>query len=414
MKKRIISLLLVTMMVASVAGCGDNKKDENVEGTEAVAETEEGTEDAAIISASSAFDIKGSDYVTLCDYSAVDVTVSGDYEVEDNDVTDYFQQMFANYGPFYAEDTEKTTVGEGDIVNVDYVGKLDDVAFDGGTAENQNIDVYNNSAAGGTNGYIEGFTEDLKGASVGDVIDSNVTFPENYTNTDLAGKEVVFTFTINSIQKEMTIDEVDDAFAKEQFQVDTVDEMYSQIQTYLEQMAEYNKQKDTYTAVQDYLIANCTVEVPNDYLSARLADYKRQFLETNCNGDEKELENYASTYYGTTADELEQSWVDGMTDSISLELIMDAIVEEMGLTINEDEYATYMDSMVTNSGYGSAEVLYQMYGYGDAAFGEKYMRDLYLYDQALDTILDTTNVTVTAAEDTEATEAAEAVENTEE
>lgn len=81
-------------------------------------------------------------------------------------------------------------------------------------------------------------------------------------NTDLAGKAVVFTFTVNSIQKEMTIDDVDDTFAKEQFQVDTVDEMYDQIRSYMESSAEYNKQKDTTTAVQNYLIDNCEAEVP--------------------------------------------------------------------------------------------------------------------------------------------------------
>ena len=144
--------------------------------------------------------------------------------MDDQKVKDYFKQMFDNYGPFYTADPDKTTVEEGDIVNVDYVGKLDGTAFNGGTAQNQNIDVYQNASATGT-GYIDGFTDGLKGASVGDVIDCDVTFPDDYGNTDLAGKAVVFTFTVNSIQKEMTIDDVDDAFAKEQFQVDTVDEI---------------------------------------------------------------------------------------------------------------------------------------------------------------------------------------------
>ena len=191
------------------------------------------------------------------------MTITGDYDVDDQKVKDYFKQMFDNYGPFYTADPDKTTVEEGDIVNVDYVGKLDGTAFSGGTAQNQNIDVYQNASATGT-GYIDGFTDGLKGASVGDVIDCDVTFPDDYGNTDLAGKAVVFTFTVNSIQKEMTIDDVDDAFAKEQFQVDTVDEMYDQIRSYMESSAEYSKQKDTTTAVQNYLIDNCEAEVPEE------------------------------------------------------------------------------------------------------------------------------------------------------
>ena len=77
----------------------------------------------------------------------------------------------------------------------------------------------NNSSTSGS-AYIDGFTDGLIGASVGDVIDSNVTFPDEYPNNpDLAGKEVVFTFTVNSIQKEVTMDTMDDEFALEQFGV---------------------------------------------------------------------------------------------------------------------------------------------------------------------------------------------------
>lgn len=413
MKKRIVTWMLGAMMAVTLLGCGDDKKN-STEGTEVMESTETGTEEAGAVTAqSSAFlDIKGSDYVKLCDYSAIPVSISGDYEVDESDALEYFEQMFLNYGPFYTEDVDKTTIGEGDIVNVDYVGKLDGEAFEGGSAEGQLIDVYGNCAAGGATSYIDGFTEGLKGASVGDVIDCDVTFPEDYQNTDLAGKAVVFTFTVNSIQKEMEIGDVDDAFAKEQFQVDTVDEMYEQIRSYLEQMAVYNKQRDTAMAIQDYLVENCTVDVPQDYLVARLADYKRQFLESNCNGDESQLEDYATTYYGKSAEELEAYWEESMEESISLELILDAITEEMGLTLDEDTYQSSVVSMAQSS-YGTVESMYNMYGYGDAVYGEAYLRKLYLYDQALDQVLETAVVTVTPADDAvESVEDTEAVEST--
>lgn len=275
MKKRTVALMLCAMMAFGAAGCGAKDADPAAtEATESAASTEgiaDSTVSGTITStpcASSAFDLRGSDYVTLCDYSAIPVTITGDYDVDDQKVKDYFKQMFDNYGPFYTADPDKTTVEEGDIVNVDYVGKLDGTAFSGGTAENQNIDVYQNASATGT-GYIDGFTDGLKGASVGDVIDCDVTFPDDYGNTDLAGKAVVFTFTVNSIQKEMTIDDVDDTFAKEQFQVDTVDEMYDQIRSYMESSAEYNKQKDTTTAVQNYLIDNCEAGDAGGLLTAQ-------------------------------------------------------------------------------------------------------------------------------------------------
>lgn len=423
MKKKTVALMLSVMMALGAAGCGSDK-DGSVDGsTEAVESTEaagaDNTADKDVTSASGAFDLKGSDYVKLCDYNAINVTITGDYDVDDEAVQEYFKSMFESYGPFYTEDTEKKTIEEGDIVNVDYVGKLDGVAFDRGSAENQLIDVYANASPDGTT-YIEGFTDGLKGASVGDVIDCDVTFPENYGNTDLAGKAVVFTFTVNSIQKEMNLEDVDDNFAKEQFDVDTVDEMYEQIRSYMEQSAEYNKNRDTYLAVQDYLVDNCEVDVPEDYLAARVADYKRQFIEQNCGGDDSQLADFLTNYYGKTVEEMEEYWNEGMEKSIRLELAMDAIAEELGIEVDEEELLAYAQQLVTQNGYESVEAMYNIYGYGDTAYGERYFRDLYMYDLALDEIIEKVTVTVEEpaaledAADTDTPDNGDAADGTEE
>lgn len=399
MKKKIAVLLFGAAMALTLTACGKDKK-EAAEGTEAVDSTEEGS---AVTAASSAFDLDGKDYVKLCDFEKINVTITGDYDVDDDDVKNYFANMFEQYGPFYKEDQDKTKVGEGDIVNVDYVGKLDGEAFEGGTAKGQLINVDDNSSADGSSSFIEGFTDDLKGASVGDVIDSDVTFPEDYGNTDLAGKAVVFTFTVNSIQKPMTVDEVDDAFAKEQFQVDTVDAMYEQLKTALTSMAENSRRGDTYRAVQDYLLENCTVEVPQDYLAARISDYKRQFIQTYCEGDESKLEEYLSTYYGKTQAEMEEEWKTGSEQNLKLEFILSAISDKLGLKMDEEECASYIDSMVSSKGYESEDMVFELYGYGDKTYGEKYVRQLYLYDKALSQVVDSATVKEEApAEDTEA------------
>ena len=120
MKKRTVALMLCAMMAFGAAGCG--AKDADPAATEATesATSTEGLADSAVSGtitstpcASSAFDLKGSDYVTLCDYSAIPVTITGDYDVDDQKVKDYFKQMFDNYGPFYTADPDKTTVEEG-------------------------------------------------------------------------------------------------------------------------------------------------------------------------------------------------------------------------------------------------------------------------------------------------------------
>lgn len=407
MKKRILALLLCASTVISMTGCGS--KGESAEATEAVENTES-TEEAPAVPLAK-YDLKGSDYVTLCDYSAIEVTISGDYEVTDQDVLDYVEKIFTQGGPFYTADPDKTTVEEGDIVNVDYVGKLDGEAFQGGTAENQNIDVSNNSSASGTS-YIDGFTDGLLGASVGDVIDSNVTFPEDYNNEDLAGKEVVFTFTVNSIQKEVTVDTMDDEFASEQFHVDSVDAVYEQVRQHLESSAESTHKNDIYSAIEDYLLDNCTVDMPADYRSDVIEAIRQNFISRYCDGDESQMESVL-TSYGYTEESIEQEWSDSVESSIKLELIVKAIAEKEDIQIDDTEFENYVNNIVSNGGYGDADTLYSNYGYGDAVYGENQIRVIYLAGLVLDKLSETAVVTENAVEETESTEAAESTETVE-
>lgn len=407
MKKRILALLLCASTVISMTGCGS--KGESAEATEAVENTES-TEEAPAVPLAK-YDLKGSDYVTLCDYSAIEVTISGDYEVTDQDVLDYVEKIFTQGGPFYTADPDKTTVEEGDIVNVDYVGKLDGEAFQGGTAENQNIDVSNNSSASGTS-YIDGFTDGLLGASVGDVIDSNVTFPEDYNNEDLAGKEVVFTFTVNSIQKEVTVDTMDDEFASEQFHVDSVDAVYEQVRQYLESSAESTHKNDIYSAIEDYLLDNCTIDMPADYRSDVIEAIRQNFISRYCDGDESQMESVL-TSYGYTEESIEQEWSDSVESSIKLELIVKAIAEKEDIQIDDTEFENYVNNIVSNGGYGDADTLYSNYGYGDAVYGENQIRVIYLAGLVLDKLSETAVVTENAVEETESTEAAESTETVE-
>lgn len=412
MKKRVLALLLSAMTVITMVGCGE--KDGSVEGTEVV-ESTESTESK--VSELPAVDLAKYDYnvdelVTLCDYEGIPLTVTGDYEVTDQDVQDYFEQMFTNYGPFYKDDDSKTTIEEGDIVKVDYVGKLDGEAFEGGSAEDQLIDVTNNSSADGTT-YIDGFTAGLMGHSVGEEIDCDVTFPEEYQNADLAGKDVVFTFTIKAIQREITLEEVDDAFAKEQFQAETTEEMYAQLRTFLEQTAEKTKADDTYTALQSYLLENCTVEVPEEFVEDKLTAFKNSFITAYCGGDASQYETTISTYYGYTVEEAEEMWKEGLTQDTKIEFIMRAVAEKEGMEFDQEGFDAYMQNIVSYNGATSVEQVYENYGYGDTAYGEQYMKNIYLANIAMDVLKEKANVTIEAPVAEEAADATEEVVSTE-
>lgn len=410
MKNKIVAAILTSAMLISMTACGDSAKNDpsgqaadqtqapEESGTNASVNTETDEPAESYVSESRAFDLNGRDYVTeLCDYSKIPVTITGDYEVTQEKAEAYLNQLIASYGSFYVPDESKTQVGEGDVVNVDYVGKLDGVAFENGSAQDQNIDVDNNRSVGQFGGgFIPGFTDALKNAKKGDVIDGAVTFPEDYDNTDLAGKEAVFTFTVNAIMRPMTAADADDAFAKEQFNVDTVEEMYQVLNDYLKGTAEMAKQSDTTGAIQDYLLENCKYDIPEDYVEARLKDYRYNFILANCQGDESKLESFLMTnYQGTSIDEAEEIWKKSIQEQIGMEFILDVVAEKENIVFNEEEYNEYLESMVSGGAYESVDMLYESYGYGDVEYGKQYTRKIYLENLALNKIKETAVVTET-------------------
>lgn len=102
------------------------------------------------------------------------------------------------------QDTDNTlstdptlTIADGDTVNIDYVGSIDGVEFDGGSTQGQGTDLVIGSGS-----YIDDFEEQLIGAHPGDTVDVNVTFPEDYGKEDLNGKDALFVVTVNGIYQE--------------------------------------------------------------------------------------------------------------------------------------------------------------------------------------------------------------------
>ncbi|MBQ8279017.1 MAG: FKBP-type peptidyl-prolyl cis-trans isomerase [Roseburia sp.] len=400
MKKRLLALLLCMAMVFSMTACGSSEG-ESVDGTESVENTES-TEATMPVVDLAKYEFNYADYVTLGDYSAIPVELAQSYEVTDEDVENYIIEWFEYSGPFYVADETKTVIEEGDIVDVNYVGKLDGVAFDGGSAQNQIIDVSGNCTAGGSTSYIDGFTAGLLGAEVGTDVDCNVTFPENYGSADLAGKEVVFTFTVNSIQKPMAFEEIDDTFAQNYAGTQTVDEMYVMVREGLEAENEYSKMEDGNACIQQYLLDNCTVDIPADYFADLMEAYRNMFIWTYCEGDESQLEEFLSTNYGYTVEQVEETWREALTINVKLDFILGAIAQELGMELDTASYETELANFVSAYSLENAEPMFESYGYGDVVYGEKRMKEMHLQSDVLEKLTETAVITI--AEPVEETE----------
>lgn len=404
MKRKIITVFLACMAVTAAAGCGSNTANSE-NGTEAVIETETArTEGAASTSYDIAYDVM--DYVTLGDYMNVEITLKeSDYQVTEDGVNDYIDQMILSSNP-YVPDESKTVVEETDIVNVNYVGKKDGVAFDGGSAENQYIDVGSNTNATMGNGYIEGFSKGLIGASVGDTIDSEVTFPEDYGNEELNGQKVTFTFTVNSICKAITRETMDDAYAKENFQVENLEELYANAKTELGQQMETQRETDIRSAVIEAVAKVCTVKsLPEGLLDAKVEEYIESFRSYYCS-DGTALDEFLQSNYGTTEENFRNESRNSIEASLRQEILFEAIAEKENVEFDQKEYDEYISNIVS-SGYESEDALYESLG-STKEVGEQYFHKVYLENKACDMVAKQAKVTYT--KDEEGTESAESTE----
>ncbi|MBR3145041.1 MAG: FKBP-type peptidyl-prolyl cis-trans isomerase [Clostridia bacterium] len=162
MKKIILSIVAVTLSVLFLSSCGSANK-------------------TVLLGSKSA-----KSYVELGNYEKIEVdSSSDDYKV-------YYDALYnsdvAQNGLY--DQVDEGEVQSGDYVNIDFEGKIDGVAFEGGTSTGYDLLI-------GSGSFIDGFEEGLIGKKVGETVDLNLTFPANYQSTELAGKDVVFTVKIN-------------------------------------------------------------------------------------------------------------------------------------------------------------------------------------------------------------------------
>ena len=197
MKKRTLAAVMTAVIVLAMTGCGNTgAKTESAaaattqEAAEEVAEKEEWMNDpTAYLSG-----ITASDYVDLpADYASMTVEVEPVTEVTDEEVEAMIDQQRQAKRELQ-EVTKRNKVQEGDVVNIDYVGRIDGEEFDGGSAEGYNLEI-------GSGSFIDGFEDGLIGQKVGETVTLELTFPENYADSTKAGVDAEFDVTINSIQQ---------------------------------------------------------------------------------------------------------------------------------------------------------------------------------------------------------------------
>lgn len=237
MKKKVVlglfKMMTVVMLCAgTLTGCAGEKPGA---GTESGQVQESQVAEAEAVNRILLKDIDLSQYVKMGDYSSLRVS-KVEFEVTDEEVESAMQEEYLNRFPSEMHSLEKA-IELDDIANIDFVGKVDGVAFEGGTAKGYELTI-------GSHKFISGFEEGLVGVTPGETVDLNLKFPEDYRTEDLAGKDVVFTVTVNYVIP-TKIDEavvaklgIENVSTIEEFRKYIYDDIYQQKESYYAQSYE--------------------------------------------------------------------------------------------------------------------------------------------------------------------------------
>lgn len=311
MKKKIL-VLAIAAMTAMLCACGEK---------------------AAVEST-----VNADDYVVLGDYSNLTADVElqtisdNDIEMQMQNELDYYIDNYglATYEPIEGRDVIQT----GDMVNIDYCGKKDGVAFDGGTAQGYNLEI-------GSGTFIPGFEDGLIGKKVNETVDLDLTFPEEYQSEDLAGQAVVFTVSINSIAdptKEKRPAH-DDALIKQLYMLgfgfDSMEAYREDVKTYLESQLEATNEDLKTTAIWEKVYATCEVQDPpadmvqsvKDKIYANAQSYADQYTLS--------LEDFIQQGMQMTLEDFEKQADETALDSAKRMLVIQAIAKKEKIVISK-------------------------------------------------------------------------------
>ena len=287
-------------------------------------------------------DYQASEYVELGEYKGLTVQVSP-LTGSDEEVV---RQIRANGGSDILEEITEGTVELGDTANIDYEGKLDGVAFDGGTAQDYDLEI-------GSGTFIDGFEDGLVGVAVGETVDLPLTFPENYTE-ELAGKDVIFTVTVNSVKRmpELTSEVVDKITNGEYSDVDTYKES---VRAELLQIKEDSRESEINNALLTQIASASTIkDYPQelvDYVVANMTNYYKQYADMYS----MEFEEFLDSYMGLTEEEFEAQAELAAKQGLQAELYLKAIAEKEGIELSDEEYTAKCQEYADRNGYSSVE-----------------------------------------------------------
>ncbi|MBP3431705.1 MAG: trigger factor [Clostridia bacterium] len=256
----------------------------------------------------------------LCKYKDVTIKVHS-AEVTDGEVEHQIHHLLEDNATFTSVDRE---IKNGDSVMIDFIGFIDNVEFEGGSATNYPLEI-------GSHSFIDTFEDQLVGHKKGEVVDVNVTFPENYHAEEFKGKPATFKVTINDI-REKTLPTLDDNFISNATEFETVEEYKKDVTAHIQTMKQNELEAEFEYNMREYLVANTEIEIP-EVMIETMQHHEMHRLQDALEAYHIPMEQYLLSCGISSVEEYMKSLRERTIMSIKSRYIYRKIIEENKLEV---------------------------------------------------------------------------------
>ena len=261
-----------------------------------------------------------------------------EYNVSDEEIEHELRHMQEHNSRLVS--IEDRPVESGDIATIDFEGFVDGKAFEGGKAENHDLEI-------GSNTFIPGFEDQVIGMKIDEEKDIKVKFPEEYFSKELAGKDAIFKVKVHEIKKK-ELPELDDEFAKDVSEFDTLKELKADIKAKQEKQNEEKAKYETQDAVIKAVCENMKVEIPSGMVEMEI-DNMLKDIEQRLSYQGLKLEQYLQMM-GKTMEDMRKEYEPQAIEGIKSRLAIEAVAKAEKIEATDKEIDEKLKEMAKNYG----------------------------------------------------------------
>ena len=281
--------------------------------------------------------------VTLGDYKGIELK-KVEYNVTDKDVEHELEHIAEHNARLVA--VEDRPVEKGDTVVIDFEGFVDGKAFEGGKAENHELEI-------GSGKFIPGFEDQIVGMKIDEDRDIKVTFPEEYPAKELEGKEATFKIKLHEIKKK-ELPEINDEFAKDASEFDTLEDWKKSIREKQEKANESKAKFEMEDAAIETVCKNAKVDIPSGMIETQLDNMEKD-ISSRLNYQGMNLDQYLQMI-GKTKKEFRDENKEQAEKQVKTSLVLEAIMKDAKVEVTEEEIDAKIKEMAEMYGQKEEEV----------------------------------------------------------